>query len=236
MINIRIGRFLSQTGLCSRRDTHSFLQQHLVYFLGKRITDLNFKIASGLLLNPLIVDDQKHFWQTKREVILLHKPKGYVSSHRQYKNNPSVMSLMPPDKSKFFFAGRLDKDSTGLMIFSNDGKFIYELTHPSFKVKKVYLIHVRPPLDKNSMQKCLSGIYDNKEKLFFDKIQATSKPAHYRIELHRGKNREIRRVMTKINRTVLQLKRIQIGSFELEFIQEGDFKIWEEHRATSGPK
>ena len=226
-MDVRIGRFLSQTGLCSRRDASGFIQEHQVCFLGKRITTLNFKIESRLLLNPLVVDNKKYFWQSQREVIMLHKPEGYISSHRPYKNKLSVMSLMPPNKSNFFFAGRLDKDSTGLMIFSNDGEFIYKLTHPSFKVKKVYLIYVRPPLDENSIRKCLSGFHDKKEKLILDKIELTSKVGHYKVELHRGKNREIRRIMKKLNRFVLELKRIQLGSFKLKNLKKGSFKILE---------
>ena len=230
-MGVRIGRFLSHIGLCSRREAANFVKERNVFFSGEKITDLNFTIKTEDLSKPLIVDNREYFWEDHKTVVLLHKPKGYISSHSRYKNVPSVMSLLPAEKSKFFFAGRLDKNSTGLMVFANDGDLIHRLTHPSYRVRKVYMVHVQPPLDNLSIQKCLKGIYDGKERLFFDKIKKTPEAGHYKIILHRGKNREIRRVMKRLKRTVLALQRIQLGIFKLGDLKEGHFRIWEARKA-----
>ena len=221
---VRIGRFLSQVGLCSRRGAADFLKEHEVLFLGRRISDLSFKIDEDQLANPVRVDGKEYHWRRQQEVILLNKPVGYVCSHKTFPNEKSVFTLLEPSQRDYFFAGRLDKNSRGLVVFSNNGQLIYRLTHPSFEVKKVYHVHVRPPLDKASIQKSLKGLSDGKDKLRFDKLEPLKHPGHYEVVLHRGKNREIRRLMKRLGRWVIDLKRVQIGDFRLDDLQEGRSK------------
>ena len=226
-MSVRIGRFLSQVGLCSRRNTAPFLKENKVYFLDKQVIALNFKIEENQLTSPVYVNKKQYYWDNQTEIILLNKPVGYVCSHRKFKQEKSIMELVKPLRKKYFFAGRLDKESRGLMILSNDGRFIYELTHPSFRVKKIYHIHIKPPLDAKLIQKTLRGIRDKQDILKFDTLRKLKKLGHYEVSLHQGKNWEIRRMMKNIGREVIDLKRIQIGGFTLGNLEEGDSKVFE---------
>ncbi len=223
---VRIGRFLSQVGLCSRRNTATFLKENKVCFLERQVIELNFEIEESQLSSPVYVNDKKYYWENKTEVILLNKPAGYVCSHRKFKQEKSIMELVSPKQKNFFFAGRLDKESRGLIILSNDGRLIYELTHPSFRIKKIYHIHIKPPLNEKSIQKTLRGVRDKQSILKFDVLKKLKKLGHYEVSLHQGKNREIRRIMNNIGREVIDLKRIQIGDFILDDLEEGRFKAF----------
>ena len=135
------------------------------------------------------------------------------------------MSLVEKAKRKYYFAGRLDKNSRGLVVLSNDGELIYQLTHPSFKVEKVYQIHVRPPLDKRSIEKALQGVYDKKDLLKFDVFTQLKDQGHYQVTLHQGRNQEIRRMIKRLGRNVIDLQRIKIGKFCLDDLPEGKSKL-----------
>ncbi len=224
-MSIRIGRFLSQTGLCSRRNTAIFLREHQIFFLGRQISELNFKIEDDQLSLPVCIDGKNYYWKSEQEVILLNKPLGYVCSHKEFKGEKSIMNFLDSSKKKYFFAGRLDKTSRGLIIFSNDGQLIYELTHPSFRVEKVYHIHVSPPLEGHLIKKTLKGVYDRQDLLKFDNLKLLKNQGHYEVSLHQGKNREIRRIMRTIRRNVIDLKRIRIGNFELKNLKEGQIEL-----------
>ncbi len=220
---IRIGRFLSHTGLCSRRNAKDFLERNDVFFDSKKITDLNFKIPESKLNMPIVVGREKYYWKAKKEIILLNKPSGYICSHREYKNQRSVMRLLPPEKRKFFLAGRLDFMSRGLVVFSNNGEIIHKLMHPSFKIEKVYHVKIHSPLKKDEINKTLNGIYDEGALLKFDKIRLIQKEKkEYAVTLHGGKKREIRRIMKHFSRIVLDIKRVRLGNFKLNDLKEGE--------------
>ena len=224
MKKIRIGRFLSILGLCSRRNAKEFLENHDIYFEKIKIKDLNFSIDEAKLTEPIFVDGKEYQWQPKIEVILLNKPAGYVCSHKRQSGQNSVIELLPPAKRKFYFAGRLDRLSRGLMVFSNDGELIHKLTHPSFEIKKIYHVNLESPLTDHEMEKTIHGFYDRGEFLKFDSICPAKHSRYYEIVLHEGKNKEIRRVFDKMSHKVLDLKRIKLGKYDLRYLPEGTYR------------
>ncbi|MDH5718040.1 MAG: pseudouridine synthase [Spirochaetia bacterium] len=217
---IRIGRFLSRLGLCSRRTADKFLLNHKVILNENIITSPAEKVSVN---DILIIDGKKYQWPQKQHIILLNKPEGYVCSHRRFKNQPTIYELLPEEYKSLFFAGRLDFNSRGLVILSNNGDLIYELTHPSKKVKKVYHVRLNRPISETEIQKTLTGMWDKNEKLRFDKMKKLDKPAHYEIILHTGRNREIRRVIKKLNVSIISLCRVELGSYKLNDIKEGNY-------------
>lgn len=218
---MRIGRFLSALGLCSRRESDSFLLEHEVMYKGRRITALNFYLPTTALLQ---IDKKEYRLENNTQVYLLNKPAGYICSHKSFKDQPSIFTLLPQEISRYFFAGRLDADSDGLVVVTNDGDLVYSLTHPSQKTRKLYLVHSSRPLSLSEQDKLLKGVFRRGEKLKADSIKKGKQPAHYFVELHSGKNREVRRLFEAVHVRVLKLTRLRMGEFSLDDIEEGKWR------------
>ena len=222
---VRISQFLSQSGICSRRKGIFFLSDNEVYFKGKLITDISFKIPTQHLSEPIIINGKKYYWQ-QSEIILLNKPKGYICSHREYKNYKSIFRFLSYSKRHYFFAGRLDVSSRGLMVLSNNGDYIYKLTHPSFRIKRVYHVILGRYLTQKETHLLLKGIYNQDEYLKLQEIHCIKKGKSpvYKIILYQGRKREIRRLMQEVRCKVLDIQRISFGEHHIFGIPEGSIK------------
>lgn len=218
---LRIGQFLSRSGICSRREAKEFLQAHTIVFQKQVIQDLNFKLPEDAII---YVDGKKVSLPKEKIIVLLNKPAGYVCSHREQKGQKSIFRLLPKEWSHLFFAGRLDENSRGLVVLSNDGDLIYKLSHPSQKVKKEYLVKINRPLSEIEKTKLLKGVYDHGEKLRALDIEEI-RPAYYRIFLQEGKKRQLRRMFSQLGLTVLDLQRISVGEFRLGNLAEGNYEL-----------
>ncbi len=220
---MRISKALSHLGLTSRRKAPLFLKENFVSHQDKRIHDLDYQI--NLNQEPILYVNRKKYTLSQNiEIILLHKPKGYICSHRRYKNENIIKDLLPKNCQHFFYAGRLDSDSTGLILLSNNGDVIQKLSHPSFEVPKKYIVEIDKKLTSANMYSCTQGIIDEEEHLIFDKIKPTTSRNVYMVTLHQGRKHEIKRVFNYFNYEVLSLKRIQLGKYKLEGIEEGSFE------------
>lgn len=228
----RIARLLSYLGIVSRRKAPEFIENNTVVFRNKRIlrldTTIPFNTDESLYINNIEFPLQK-----KYEYVAVHKPVGYIVSHREKKNQKSVFRLLPESMQKYFYAGRLDRESRGLMLFSNDGDFIYRLTHPSNHVIKKYLVHTSRPLTDQEREKMTRGVFYQKDRYRFESIEPVDEVSHYEIKLVEGKNREIRKVMEKFNVNVLDLLRFEIGPYTLSGLPEGRWRSFQvEKKAT----
>ncbi len=222
MSDLRIGRVLSRLGLSSRRDTAAFLENHSVVFNNSPITELNTLIPEEeLRKKPLLVNGREYFLRTD-PVLLLHKPVGFICSHKPQKGQKTIFNLLPEQYENFYFAGRLDADSEGLVVLSSDGDLIYALTHPTRQTIKKYKVTLQRPVPPAAEQRALSGIIDRGEKLKFHKLQKIS-PIEYEVYLTEGKKREIRRVFARIGSEVTRLIRVEMGPYSLDSIPEGKF-------------
>ena len=222
---IRIGKFLSHVGVCSRRNADIFLKENKIYFDSERIVDLNFRIPEDYLHLPVVINNRDYYWNASTEIILLNKPINYACSHRSFRNQESIMTLLPPSKHLLYYAGRLDIQSRGLVVLSNQGDIIHRLTHPSFNVKKIYVVQLDVPLKPTDLNRMTKGIYDLGEWLIFKSIRQLSDPTKYEVILTEGKNREIRRVMERFDREVIDLQRIQVGEYKLNpKLKEGEYE------------
>ena len=159
----------------------------------------------------------------KKEVFIYYKPRGVVSTMHDKHAKITIKNALNL-KNGFKFAGRLDKDSEGLMIITNDGELIYRLTHPSFETPKGYLVWTERNFTRKEMQSILMGIRDRGELLKPDEVRKI-KDRLYLFVLHEGKKREIRRIVKRFNNRVLRLKRIFMGEFTLpEDMKPGELR------------
>lgn len=225
---IRIGKLLARAGIAPRRATASFLEEHDVRIDGIRITELNYAVAEETLGSlKLTVDGKPVTLVTDDVVLLFHKPKGVVCSHRTQKIRGkelrTIFDFLPAEYGTWFFAGRLDVSSSGLMVLSNDGDHIFELSHPKHGVLKKYFVRTSRPLSPADITRAEKGVMDKGEKLKFEKVIPQAKPAHYEIHLKEGKNREIRRILERLGVFARELVRTELGPYVLEGIEAGKF-------------
>ncbi|MBN8221636.1 MAG: rRNA pseudouridine synthase [Spirochaetes bacterium] len=225
---IRIGKLLARAGLAPRRATATYLEEHDVRVDGTRITELNYALAEAdIPLCKITVDGKTISFQAAASVLLFHKPKGVVSSHRTQKvrgkDLQTIFDFLPQQYKSWFFAGRLDVSSSGLIVLSNDGDHIFELSHPRHGILKKYFVRTSRPLSPADMARAEKGIMDKGERLRFEKVVPLAKPAHYEMHLKEGKNREIRRVLERLGVFARELVRIQLGPYLLGDLAPGKF-------------
>ena len=224
-MQIRLNKFLSQTGVASRREADRMITAGRVAVNGQVIQVLGRKI-----------DDKKDRVEVDRKIVkieeeqiylLLNKPPGYLVSLKDPFHRPTVKDLLPSIKSRVFPVGRLDYDSRGLLLLTNDGELAYRLTHPSFKIKKVYLVKVRGEPDFSKISKLEKGIFLDGKKTAPAKIgpiRVSAKKALFRVEILEGRKREVKRMFETIGHRVIELQRIKFDGLSLAGLREGQWR------------
>ena len=216
---MRLQKFLSQAGVCSRRKGEEYIKAGLVRVNHRVITELGTKIDpandrvefKGEVVTP--VNDLVY--------IALNKPKGYVTSCSQ-PGEKIVLDLIDIPH-RIYPIGRLDKDSTGLLILTNDGHLHHRLLHPSFDHEKEYDVTVSSPITDGALQNIAGGMPMMGTKTRPAEIIRLS-PRRFRIVLKEGKNRQIRRMVRKVGNHVTQLKRLRISNIELDRLKKGTWR------------
>jgi 23S rRNA pseudouridine2604 synthase len=207
--SIRLNKYLKDQGICSRRKADEFIAKGYVVVNGNIITELGYKV------NPT-QDKITVTQQLEQEVaafiyIVLNKPKGYVCSKSE-KDGKSIYRLLPDNMQNLSYAGRLDKDSHGLVILSNDGKFSYNVFGAEFNTEKEYIVRVDKPLTPDYIKQQANGslIIDGK-KIRTARVKQIGEYV-YKITLTEGINRQIRKMAQALDYKVLDLKRIRVAS------------------------
>jgi 23S rRNA pseudouridine2605 synthase len=217
---MRLNKFLAeQTGL-SRREADELIAAGKVQ-VGGQIAVLGQQIGET---EVVLLNGQPVTKSADSTTIMLHKPVGYLSSRRSQGGDPTVYDLLPPQYQKLKTAGRLDKDSSGLMILSSDGDLIQRLTHPSYQKTKIYEIELDKPLEPLHQQMISDfgiDLPDGKSQLQLEEI---SSHQHWRVTMHEGRNRQIRRTFATLGYTVTKLHRIQLGPYHLEKLPTGKWQ------------
>jgi 23S rRNA pseudouridine2605 synthase len=227
---MRINKFLSSTGVASRRKSEELVRAGRVSLNGIAVTDLSTTVDPA---KDIILLDGKQVESQKKQYFLLNKPWGYVSTNEDEHARKKVFDLMP-DREGLFIVGRLDKDSEGLMILTNDGDFAQEFSHPKGNHEKEYIVDVcgketgfSTKLD-NAIKYFKCGIYIDgyKTRPADAKVisQSESKKASFKIVLREGRKRQIRRTFEKADLNVTALKRVRIDKFQLGNLESGEFK------------
>ena len=223
MSGTRLNKYIASSGLCSRRKADEYIEQGFVMVNGKIITELGFIVQE----KDKVFVDKKLIHPIKLEYYRFYKPAGYITTSDDEKGRKTIYDLLPEHMFKLKPVGRLDKDSTGLLILTNDGDLINELTHPSVKVPKIYLVTVNAPVKKSELEQMAQGIEIEKDKIAYADIQVIELDNSHttmKITLYQGLNRQIRKMFEYFGYEVKSLKRIQHATLTLDGIKRGEFK------------
>lgn len=222
---MRINKFIAQSGYCSRRKADELIKNSKVYVNGNLLENLAYQVNNDDIVE---IDGNRINKKEDKLYIAINKPIGYTSTLKDKYADKKVVDLIKI-KTRIYPVGRLDKDSHGLLILTNDGKFTYELTHPKFHHKKVYEVVVKGKPSNEDIKKLTNGIILNGYKLKKSKIlleRIIGNNARYNVTIYEGRNRQIRKMFESINHPVLDLKRIQIGDYKMsDELKSGDYVI-----------
>lgn len=226
---MRLNKYIAASGICSRRKADELIEQGVVSINGKKITELGFQVKEKdkVFINNELVRPKKH------EYYRFYKPTGYITSAEDEKDRKIIYDLLPPTMHNLKPVGRLDRDSSGLIILTNDGDLINELTHPSIKVPKVYVVSVNGKVHLHHMEKMAQGIEIEPGKTAYAEslvLESTNKKTTLQITLHQGLNRQIRKMFEALGFEVTSLKRVQHATIDIEGLKKGQFKPIKPHQ------
>jgi 23S rRNA pseudouridine2605 synthase len=222
----RLQKFLAQAGIGSRRKAEALIEEGRVVVNGK-------PAKLGQKVNPkndyVFFDDRRMRKPvTSKVVLVLNKPVGYTCTHADQFAKKNIYELLPKNfrsDSSLHCAGRLDRDSQGLIIITNDGNLTFSLTHPSNKVLKHYRVVLNKPFPFQMVRKMIKGVRDDGELLKAESVLPDPrKPRELEITLNHGKKREIRRLLKQLGFDVIQLERFKIGKLGIQGLRSGSVK------------
>ncbi|HHT45994.1 MAG TPA: rRNA pseudouridine synthase [Firmicutes bacterium] len=223
---IRLQKYLAAGGVASRRAAEKLIEAGKVKVNGKVVKKLGVKIDA--LHDIIEVDNSVITVPDKKQYYLLNKPKGYLTTVRDPFGRPTVMDLFPQELRKGLFpVGRLDLDTEGLLLVTNDGETAFRLTHPRFKIKKKYIARVKGIPREKDLQQFKKGILleDGPTSPADAAIISTDKSnALLQITLHEGKKRQIKRMCKTLGYPVLSLKRTAIAFLKLHGLRPGGYR------------
>lgn len=218
---LSLTQYLCRSGVASRRNSAQIVKSGRVSVDGAIIPEPGFKVPDGA---NVCVDGKTICVVTQHHYIMLNKPRGYVSSSSDVHAPKKAIDLIKlPGSPRIFSAGRLDKDSRGLLIFSDDGNYVDHLIHPRYRVLKRYLVTLPRELDEKELRRICSGIEDEGEVLRAESIRSCGNRV-YEVVLNEGKKREIRRLTAAVGAPTLDLQRVSIGALALGDLPEGQFR------------
>ena len=220
----RLQKILAEIGIASRRKAEEMIIEGRVTVNGKVATigmkaDLNrdhIKLNGKLLIRP-----------EPKVYLIVNKPKGVVTSLHDPEGRPTIKDFLKGVKYRVFPVGRLDYDSEGLLLLTNDGNFTHSVLHPSKKIPRTYLVKVREVLEDDEIEKLRKGIRLEDgvtAPAKVKRIRKTENNSWLEITLHEGKKRQIRRMLDKVGHPVLKLKRIRINGIELGNLESGKYR------------
>lgn len=223
---IRLQKFMAEHGVASRRKSEELIAAGKVKVNG-HIAKIGDKINPYKDLVTVRGEKITHIRRRKMIYIMLHKPRGYVTTVSDERGRKTVMDLLPDIKERIYPVGRLDKDSEGLLLLTNDGSFTNCMTHPSHEYAKVYRVTVRPSISDEALYNLRNGIeLDGRKTAPCEVTVLTEQENRVVLEfiLHEGRNREIRRMCESQGLEVARLKRTSIGSLKLGMLPQGKYR------------
>ena len=219
----RLNKYIAASGLCSRRKADEFIENGDVIVNGKTIKELGYQVSEKdkVFVNKVLIRPKKH------EYYRFYKPAGYITTSDDEKGRKTIYDVLPKELSELKPVGRLDKESTGLLIMTNDGELINKLTHPSLKVSKVYTVSVEGKVGINDLETLYKGIEIEKGKTAYADAQILEYDKNttmLRVTLTQGLNRQIRKMFDYLGHPVISLKRIQHATISIEGLKRGQIK------------
>jgi 23S rRNA pseudouridine2605 synthase len=221
---IRLNKFLANAGVCSRREADDFIQAGVVKVNGEVVTELGTKVmrSDEVLFHDQIVSIEKKVY------VLLNKPKDYVTTSDDPQQRKTVMDLVKNAcPERIYPVGRLDRNTTGVLLFTNDGDLASKLTHPKFLKKKVYHVFLDKNVSQADLQQIADGIMLEDGEVHADAIDYASPTdkSQVGIEIHSGKNRIVRRIFENLGYRVVKLDRVLFAGLTKKNLRRGDWRF-----------
>ncbi len=219
---IRLNKFIANAGICSRREADTLIETGVITINGKIITQLGTKVMPGdvVKFNDQVLHSERH------QYLLLNKPKGYLTTTDDPQERQTVMEIIKDAcAERIYPVGRLDKNTSGLLLFTNDGELAKKLTHPSHQVEKVYKAELDKPLLKGDMEKIAEGIELEDGLIKVDAIAYGESKKEIGLELHSGKNRIVRRIFESLGYDVVKLDRVVFAGLTKKELPRGKYRF-----------
>ena len=220
---VRLNKFISNSGICSRREADNFILAGVVTVNGQVVTELGTKISAS---KDDVRFNGERLKGEKKVYIVMNKPKGFVTTTSDPHAEKTVMELLKSCKSRVFSVGRLDKNTTGVLMFTNDGEMAEKLTHPSYNKKKIYQVTLSTELSQEDFDRILQGVTLTDGDIAADELEYIDDSDHRKIgiEIHSGKNRIVRRIFESLGYEVKGLDRVYFAGLTKKGLKKGQWR------------
>ena len=220
---VRLNKYIANSGVCSRREADTMILAGVVTVNGEVVTELGTKVN---VRTDVVKFNGETLRGEARVYLVMNKPKGYVTTASDPHADKTVMDLIKNCPARVYPVGRLDKATTGVLMFTNDGEIAERLTHPSYDKKKIYQVILNKPFTEEERQQVLAGITLNDGDIAADALEFIDEDDHRKlgIEIHSGKNRIVRRIFESLGYDVRALDRVYFAGLTKKGLQKGEWR------------
>ena len=224
---VRLNKYIANSGVCSRREADNLILAGVVTVNGEVVTELGTKV--NINTDDIRFNGERLKGENK-VYIVMNKPKGFVTTASDPHADKTVMDLLKACPTRVFPVGRLDKNTTGVLMFTNDGEIAEKLTHPSYDKKKIYQVSLDSKLRQEDFEKILSGVELNDSTIAADELEYIEADDHRKlgIEIHSGKNRIVRRIFESLGYEVKALDRVYFAGLTKKGLKRGEWRYLSE--------
>ena len=221
---VRLNKFIANSGVCSRREADNYIQAGVVTVNGEVVTELGTKVN---IYNDDVRFNGERLRGEEKVYIVMNKPKGFVTTSSDPHADKTVMDLLKGCKARVFPVGRLDKYTTGVLMFTNDGEMAEKLTHPSYDKKKIYQVTLDKELTEDDFDKIKAGVMLTDGEIAADELEYVEEDDHRKIgiEIHSGKNRIVRRIFESLGYEVRGLDRVYFAGLTKKGLKRGQWRF-----------
>ena len=221
---MRLQKYLAKAGIASRRKCEEYILEGRVSVNGKKVDTLGSQVEEG---DFVCFDGKKVHLEEEKVYYLLNKPEGYITSVKDEKNRPTVTQLIKEEHYRIFPVGRLDYNTSGLLLLTNDGELTHKLTHPKHEIGKTYIAKVQGVVGEKALKRLREGVEIEAYRTapaIVKKVKQGKMTTTLSLTIHEGKNRQVRKMCEAVGHKVLKLKRISIGKIQLENLEKGKYR------------
>ena len=222
-VGIRLNKYISNSGVCSRREADVFIKAGSASVNGKLINEMGYQVMPG----DVVRFDGSLITPEKKRYILLNKPKNYITTMDDDRGRKTVMDLVSnASKERIYPVGRLDRNTTGLLLFTNDGELAKKLTHPKHNVQKLYHASLDKKLSMSDMQRISDGFILDEKRVQVDEISyiMNQPKSEIGVKIHSGRNRIVRRIFEHFNYSVVKLDRVIFAGLTKKDLPRGHWR------------
>jgi len=220
---IRLNKYIANSGICSRREADTYIEHGSVEVNGKLVTEMGYKVMP----EDVVRFDGTSISPEKKRYVLLNKPKNYITTMEDDRGRSTVMELIQnATKERIYPVGRLDRNTTGLLLFTNDGEMAKKLTHPKHNVRKLYHASLDRKLDLKDLEKLRGDVIIEGKKVFIDAISYVEgeQKTEIGIEIHSGRNRIVRKIFEHVGYKVNKLDRVLFSGLTKKNLPRGRWR------------